>query len=65
MKDIKDINGAVKTLAKLGFRCEHGSGSRLKLFPPNKDLPLYVAHINDKAFHPLRRFAQNNWGIVL
>jgi hypothetical protein len=65
MKDIKDIKQALKLLEKHNFRVINGEGSRVKLFPPDRSKPFYTLHLNDKSFHPLRRFAMNNWQIDL
>ena len=66
MADIKDIKNALKTLEnQYGFRLVNGEGSRVKVFPPDKNKPFYTAHVNSTTFHPMRRFAEKNWGIIL
>lgn len=65
MKDLKDIKEALKLLEKHNFHLIYGNGSRVKVCPPDKSKPFYSLHLNDKSFHPLRRFAQTNWQIAL
>jgi len=66
MADLKDINNALNTLKTVhSFRVENREGSRMMIFPPDKMQPPYAVHVCKTAFHPLRRFAKNKWGIEL
>lgn len=58
-----NIDKIMRKFKKLGFTIEHGDGSIAKLYPPDKTKPFYSLHIGEKAIHPLRRFAKNNWDI--
>jgi len=64
MKNIKQV---IKNLQSKGFKTESGSGSRLKIIPPNKAMEIYSLHIDNtgKAYFPLKRFARKNWGIQI
>jgi len=60
-----NINEIIKKLKKLGFRTKQGSGSRLKLYPPNPQFPFYALHVGEQAIHPLKRYSLKNWNIDL
>ena len=49
----------LKELAKAGFEVED-TGKHIKVYAPNR-AELYIAHMSERAYHPLRRFAQK-WG---
>lgn len=31
-------------------------GKNIKIYPNNKDFPLYTAHFGEEAYHPVRRY---------
>jgi hypothetical protein len=64
---MQNIHKIIKNLKKLGFTTKSGQGSRIKLYPPDKNKPFYSLHLNNdgKAFFPLNRFSKNNWNIDL
>jgi len=61
----KENKKALQHLESLGFTLEHGNGSRIKIYPPDKTKPFYSFHDSHGGFHPLRRFAKKNWNIEL
>lgn len=62
MKNPKQL---LKALEKLGYRLEYarGGSSSIKIYPPDTDLPFYLAHLGDTFEHPLRRFAKREWNL--
>lgn len=60
-----NINQIISKMKKLGFRMEHGSGSRLKVYPTDKNMPFYSLHLGEKSLHPLKRFSRKNWNLDL
>lgn len=54
----------LKKLESLGFSIKYCDGSLIKLIPPEKNKPMYSAHISEeKMLFPLNRFSKRNWGI--
>jgi hypothetical protein len=63
---VKELKKALKYLESIGFRITYNDGSRIKVYPNNKDLPLYSLHFGgDAAKFPFFRFAKKNWNINL
>ncbi len=62
MKQLKKI---LKELERQGFRITYNDGSRMKLYPPNREQPLYSLHFSEPGLHPLIRFARKNWNLNL
>ena len=63
MKQLKKI---LKELERQGFRITYNDGSRMKLYPPIKEQPLYSLHFGgDQARFALVRFARKEWGLDL
>lgn len=64
---MKNISQIIKCLQKRGFRLQmsNGSGTKAKLYPPEKEKEFYSIHLGERAIHPLKRFARDKWGLDL
>lgn len=62
---MKNINQLIRSLGKLGFTIDYGNGSLIKIYPKDPNKPFYSCHIGERALHPLKRFAKNNWELDL
>lgn len=60
----KEMERMICELAARGFRVEK-SGNCVKLFPPDKTLPMLNVHLGERGLHPLRRCIKNVWKINL
>ena len=62
-----NINQVIRKLEKIGFTLIKSSGSKAKLYPPNKQQKFYSIHLSGggKCFFPLSRFAREEWNIDL
>jgi len=62
-----NMKKALRHLTRQGFRLEYGSAVRIKVIPPNPDLPFYSlhAHGGTKAEKPFYSFARKHWNITL
>lgn len=62
---MKNVDQILRELKRLGFVCESGKGSIMKIYPPNPNQKFYSFHCGERGLHPLRRFAKKEWGIKL
>lgn len=54
----KQTENFLKDLAKAGFEIQD-TGKHIKIYAPGR-AELYIAHMSERAYHPLRRFAQKH-----
>lgn len=60
----KELDTMLNKILKHGFKCEY-SGVAIKIYPPDKTKQMYIGHMGEKAFHPVRRYLKNICGIAV
>jgi len=53
----------VKQLEKNGFTISKKTNNKFCIFKGNG--PSYTTHVGPKAFHPIRRFLKNKYGVII
>lgn len=54
----KELDVLFKKIEQAGFKLERGN-NKLKIYPPDKSLPIYICHEGERALHPVRRYLKN------
>lgn len=54
----KAFDEILERVRQAGLRYED-LGNKVKIFPNDKSLPMYVAHRSERAVHPVRRYLKN------
>jgi hypothetical protein len=61
----KNFNQIINTARSNGFAIEI-TKKGVKIIPPaDKDWPIYIAHIGEKGYHPVRRYLKNVCGLEI
>lgn len=58
-----DLKRILNLAQQSGCKIEHGKKNSIKIIPADKNIPMYIAHDSNTAYHPIRRYLKNKLGI--